>query len=568
MLAVVRESAAVGPLQSYLLQYKRSVLANPNAAGLDGLAPFNGFGTIGGTPPFNGLNGGTTSSNVPFDYGDYGHGFGAYSPALSAASTYGFGDLSPLDHGRAFVPANFLQQFAGASLYGPGFDATGYPFAGAAQYKFAQPPQPGLLPQVYQQQSSTGNGGQNVQTVQQHKTAPPNAVQGNAQSGSVVYSDEPKTTNGRASAPQSVPPLSSDGGKQSRLLVSNAADYAPSARTRYPAQQEMPGPTFRTVASDSAAGAESTPTRLQIPSSSYRQAVPETGITASSQSAYAPGTAETPNLFLELTPPAYSDPSSYDYSKSPSPSSYIDFGSVLSGSDSNQQVSNKYPVPGSNSNSPVGAGAYRDTYPAAGPASSGGFSTSPSSSSYLVPSISYSLPGHTYTGRTEPNAGGGHYGSSGVTGAENSPKTESVPNGNFASNHLYSETDSSGPTETGPVSGGSNAGSNSFSNAYYKVPVDIPASDAGGASASYQSNPTSANTYSESNSIQSSSYNTAGNPYGNSKLVLASNVYGDSNSISSNKHESSNFAGRLDKSPLNYYPSPNVYTNKNVEIKT
>lgn len=444
-------SAAVGPL-SYLLQYKRSVLANPT-----GLAAFNGFG------------------GTPFGFGGYGQpGFAAYGqPGFAAYNQPGLAAYNQPDL---------------AAYNQPGFAAYGQPSFGGAY------------------------GLDDLRPHQAHAFAPAAALQYGAQSGygfgaAPASSGYPFAVHYKLSPAAAAPQLLyAPNAQQSRtaLTTPNAphADgrqpsaAAPSAAPQHPAhdkarQVRVMSPTV---------AAESTATRFQIPLS-YQPAPPTSDATAPSSAPAAP------DLFLELRPPHYSEPS-IDYSRSPvsSPSDggpHMDFGSASSSS-ANVNRGESYPAPGYGTSVPF----------------SGGVQGAPPSHAYLIPSISYTLPTNTYS-HTEPNAVNDPYG-------KTAPKSvPDVPN-DFASNALYGESDSTG----GPVS-------NVFPSAYYSVPVDVPSASSRG-----NSNPTSANTYGDSNSIQSGSH-------GSDKPVAAGNVRGGS--APSDKRDTSNVAQSDKRSPISYF---------------
>jgi len=531
---IVRGSAAVSPL-SYLLQYKRSILGSPNGPGLDGLSAYNSFG------------------GAPLNFGGYGQGFATYSPGVGLPVAYGFGDLR-LHQTRGFGGSPVDFQYAGAPQPSYGFDAfsAGYPFvASPVQFKVSPPSPFAPLPQSY---ALTVNAPQ-VPRVE-YKTVAPKTLppsNGAPQSVPVTYSNEPTRVtiqNAQTSAPQPVP-YSANG------QPSNPNDVPPTRPIQDVRQQQVRVSNPKNPADGPAT------VRFQTPDAYYQPASigGNDAVTPPSPSAFAPGTESPSDLYLELRPPPYTEtPVDYSSSNNGGPSSSSSSSSSSSASDGSHTDfvgSNTNQAPDKNHMSApytlpensLAGGQYREPYPAPDNAyktPSVPIASGASSSSYLIPSVSYTLTGDTYT-PTDPNGVNSYYyGSVPVESqSKTGPKSSHADAGNNFAAGNSPGVPSSVPVEvyradsTGPVT-------KPFASAYYKTPINIPSDtyrDPNPTSTgSYgNSNPTSANSYGDSNTIQSGPYGSAGNSYGDVKVIPGNDYGGDSNSISANKRESSTF---------------------------
>lgn len=528
---------------TYTIPYKRSILGSPNP-GLEGLTGLNSY-------------------SGPLNFG-FGQGLpSAYSPTLS---NYGFGDLR-LHQTRDFSsPADF-QYSQYSSPLNFGFDATNYPFSAPLQFGS---PALSSSPQFY---STAPNVIHQVPALQQFKTA---TMMISAKAPSVQSYVTPQLIQTGAQSHQQPNVYEASNGH-----FTNPNTVAPGQQ--YPAIQDdrqvrlLKPPTAKTMESN----ADQT---YQIPSSYQPISTSDSANTAPT-SGFAAGSEAVPSLILELRPPLHSA-MSFDYSKNSNPSSsdhssdsFVDYSSASGGSNFNQ-------APGQNQNAAAYAGnsnplhvnQYREahslnanayTVPVAS-ISNGAPSNSIQNAFSVTPSVSYSMASDSYH-QPDPISINNYFSSSGSDPVSPNNAPKSVTN-NVVSNNLYTESDSSSvdtySTRPVPVSSGTNTATNTFANDYYNNP---PPS---GKSTTYQnsisnvsfgsnSNPISANSYSDSNLIQSGSYN-APSSFGHSKLDPM-NIYSDSNSISNNnKRESSNNVSQLSKPHLNYFSSIGNY-NKNEE---
>lgn len=310
----------------------------------------------------------------------------------------------------------------------------------------------------------------------------------------------------------------------------------------------------------------------QIPSS-YQPVPTSDAANTASTSGFAAGSEAIPNLVLELRPPLHSA-TSFDYSKNANPSSsdnsFVDFSSASSGSNLNQASGQNQNVAAYTGNSsPLHVNQYREAHSLIPNAYNVPVVSGSNSVSNTIPNAYSNVPSVSFSDsyrQPDPVSINNYFSSPGSGSVNSNIALKSIPN-NVVSNNLYTESDQSlanSYSAPAPVSGGANMAANTFANNYYNNPSanvqsttyqnSIPSAPFGS-----NSNPTSANSYSDSNAIQSAS---SPGSFSNSKQI-PTNVYSDSNSISSNiKRESSNNVSQPAKQQLNYYPSAGDYNKK------